>query len=72
MCETADTSPLLSPQPNTQPIYHAFSNYITHLNEEGPRDLLAHMGALSGQGNYQSVCDTTCNSTVNHSLYKPV
>ena len=50
MGETADTSPLLSPQPNTQPMYHTFSNYITHLNEEGPGGLLAHTGCSSGLG----------------------
>ena len=39
-------------------MYHALSNYITHLNEEGPRGLLAHKGALLGLENYQSVCGT--------------
>ena len=72
MCETADISPLLSPQPNTQPMYHTFSNYTTHLNEEGPGGLLAHTGALQGLENFQLVCDTSCNSTIDHSCYKPV
>ena len=41
-----------------------FSKYITHLNEEGPRDLLAHKGAPQGLENYQLVCGTFCDSTV--------
>ena len=72
MCETTDTSPLLSPQPNTHPMYHAFSNYITHLNAGGPGGPPACKDVVLGRAMSQWGYDTSSSNTIDHSCYKPV